>query len=294
MLVILLSIICLLAAGVHTTYAAITVTDGLGRTVRIEQPAQRIIAVAPGLVENAYAAGIGDKLVGVGAYSNYPQAAQKLPRVGSAKNINMEAIVALSPDLVALWASGQGASAVTVKRLRKLGISVYVARPRKLTDIAGTIVDLGKLGGRGAYARKVAKHFRQNLASLRKRFADRETVSVFYQVWDEPLLTLSGDQFVGAVIRLCGGRNIFADVSAVAPRVSLEAVLARDPEAIVASGMGDVGHWLDEWKNWPGLQAAQQGHLFYIPPDIIQRPTVRILQGAKRLCRKLQQVRSDN
>lgn len=282
-----------LVAVTNTAAAAITVTDGLGRTVRLQQPAQRIIAIAPSLVENAYAAGIGERLVGVGAYSNYPPAARKLPRVGSARNLNMEAIVALSPDLVVLWAAGQGDSPATVNQLQSLGVAVYVASPHQLSDIARVIADLGVLGGRPEHARKVAATFRERLASLRARYADRETVSVFYQVWDEPLLTLSGDQFVGAVIRLCGGRNVFAGVHAVAPRISLEAVLARDPEAIVASGMGNVEQWLEDWRQWPGLQAVKKDNLYTIPPDLIQRPTLRILEGAERLCRKLQEARLD-
>lgn len=286
---------CVLVVFGNTAAAAITVTDGWGRTVRLAEPAQRIIAVAPSLVENAYAAGIGDKLVGAGAYSNYPPQARKLPRVGSAKNINMEAIIALSPDLVVVWSSGQGASRTTLNRLHRLRIPVYVASPDKLTDIANVIVDLGTLGGRPAHARRVAARFRARLAALRARYADRETVSVFYQVWNKPLLTLSGDQFVGAVIRLCGGRNVFAGLDAVAPRVSLEAVLARNPEAIVASGSrAGPPKWLNDWKQWPGLQAVKQDNLYAIPSDLIQRPTLRILEGAQRLCHKLQEARADD
>ena len=119
-------------------------------------------------------------------------------------------------------------------------------------------------------------------------------MSVFYQVWDDPLQTLAGEQFVGHVIRLCGGRNIFADAVSLAPKVGIESVLERDPQAIVASGMGDERpDWLDDWRDWPGLQAVENDHLFFVAPDIIQRATMRVLDGATTLCRQLESVRRD-
>lgn len=272
--------------------AAVTVTDSRGREVRLEQPAERIVALAPHLVENLYTAGVGDQLVGTVAHSDYPAAAKKLPRVGGYTNVNMEAVVALSPDLVVAWASGEGASQASLERMRSLDVPVYVAKPRELDGIARTIVDLGTLGGRPDHAREVAADFRKQLASIRERYADREPVTIFYQVWDEPLQTLSGNHFVGNVIRLCGGRNVFSDTSTLAPKISLEAVLARDPQAIVASGMGaERPDWLSNWQQWPSLQAVANDDLFFVPPDIIQRPTVRILKGARRLCSQLQSVR---
>src|SRR5699024_9847738 len=159
--------------------------------------------------------------------------------------------------------------------------------------IARAIEGYGKLGGRPEYARQVAARFLTGLASLRGRYAEREPVTVFYQVWHDPLITLSGKAFVGSVIRLCGGRNIFADLAAVAPKISRETVLVRDPQAIVASGARTSRpQWRDAWQDRPGLQAVEQGHLFFVPSDLIQRPTVRILDGVRGLCRQLQQVRS--
>lgn len=271
----------------------VVVTDFLDREIRLPAPAERIVALAPHLAENLYSAGLGDRLVGTVAHSDYPEAAQALPRVGGYTNINMEAIVALSPDLVVAWASGQGASQASLQRLRNLDIPVYVARPRQLDGIARTIVDLGKLGGRSEHARAVAADFRERLSSIRTRYADREPVTIFYQVWDEPLQTLSGNHFVGNVIRLCGGRNAFSDTSTLAPKISIEAVLARDPEAIVASGMGaERPDWLSNWRQWPSLRAVANDHLYFVPPDLIQRPTVRILEGARRLCSQLESVRA--
>lgn len=287
-------VVLLLLCHASLAAAAVEVTDFLGRSVHLQQPAERIVALAPHIVENLFTAGVGERLVGAVSNSDYPPAAKKIPRVGRYTNVSMEAIVALAPDLVITWASNPGMSRARLRQFQRLGIPVYVSSPQTLTDIARAIVDYGILAGRADYARRAAAQFRRHLSALRERYADRKPVSVFYQVWNDPLTTLNGSQFVGAVIRLCGGRNIFAQADAVAPQVSLEAVLARDPAAIVAGGRGDKRPpWLAEWRQWPALQAVQAGHLFYIPADLLHRPTVRILQGARRLCRQLQSVRAD-
>lgn len=282
----------LLGAGAAWAAPEVVVEDALGRSVRLNAPAERIVALAPHVVENLYAAGVGDRLVGAVAYSDYPPAAKRLPVVGGATNLNLEAIMALRPDLVVAWAASRGGSNAMRARLDTLGVPVYIDRPRRLTDIARTIIDLGTLGGRRSHAQGVAADFRRRLEALRARYADRAPVTLFYQVWDEPLQTLSDDHFVGQVIRLCGGRNVFADAASLAPRVSLEALLVRDPQVIVASGAGrERPAWLDDWKAWPDLRAVARGHLYYVPADLIQRPTLRILEGAKRLCKALEAAR---
>ena len=274
--------------------AAVEVTDFRGEVVRLDTPAKRIVALAPHLVENLYSAGLGDRIVGAVSYSDYPPAAREIPQVGGYTNISLEAVLAKNPDLVVAWASGQGGDPATLARFEALGIPVYVDRPRQLEDIGRAIRDLGALGNTPEVANAAAARFDRRLASLRQRYASRPPVSVFYQVWDEPLQTLAGEQFVGQVIRLCGGRNIFADAVSLAPRIGIESVLERDPEAIVASGMGDERpDWLDDWRDWPGLQAVENEHLFFVPPDLIQRATVRVLEGASMLCRQLARVRED-
>ena len=270
--------------------AEVAVTDFTGRAVRLSRPAERIVALSPHLVENLYSAGVGDRLVGVIAHSDYPPVARQVPRVGSYGGLSLEAIVARRPDLVVAWAAGGAVE--LIRRLRAFGIPVYLDAPRRLDDIARAIVDLGTLGGRRAHARRVASQFRARVSTLRARYAERAPVGVFYEVWNEPLQTLSNDTIVGRVVRLCGGRNVFADAGVAAPTISVESVLARDPQAIVVSGTTDTRPpWLNDWRRWPELRAVKHNHLFFIPPDLIQRPTRRVLQGAQRLCRQLDRVR---
>jgi len=285
------ALLCALVA-ITPAHAEITVENFLGRSVRLEQPAQRIVALAPHIVENLYAAGVGDRLVGAVSHSDYPPAASALPEVGGPASFSMESLVALDPDLVVVWSSAQGASKSALAQFARLGIPVYIDRPRALEDIPRAIVDFGRLAGRPAHARTVAADFRRRLDALRARYANRAPVSLFYQVWNEPLQTLGGDHFISQVIEACGARNVFADAATLAPRIGIESVLARDPQVIVASGAGaSRPGWLDAWRQWPSLQAVANDDLYVVNPDLIQRPTTRILQGARRLCRAVDAAR---
>lgn len=256
------------------------------------EPAGRIISLAPFLTEIAYAAGAGERLVGAVNYSDYPPAAQQLPRIGGYKKIDLEAALALQPDLVLAWESGNPPAAL--EKLRALDIPVLVAEPRSLEAIAALIERVGVRAGTSDIARAEAAAFRARLERLQRRYAARAPVSVFYQIWYQPLMTINGEHLISAAIRLCGGRNIFAGMRPLSAAVNLEAVLESDPQAIIASGMGEARpEWLDEWRRWPWLQAVEKGHLFFIPPALIQRHSPRILDGAKRMCRQLEQVRRE-
>lgn len=273
-----------------TAHAEVAVRDDTGASVRLPAPARRIVSLAPHATELLFAAGAGGRLVGAVEYSDYPEAATRVPRVGGYSNPDLERIVALKPDLVLVWQSGNAAA--TVNRLQALGLTVYQSQPDRLEDIPASIEKLGRLAGSEAAARRAAADFRQRLATLRKQYSPRPAVAMFYQAWHQPLLTVGGSQIISDVIRLCGGANIFADLAAKAPSVSVEAVLAADPEAIVASGMGrDTPIGLDDWRKWTRMKAVARGNLFPIAADLMQRPTPRLLDGAEQLCRHLETAR---
>ncbi len=268
---------------------ALTVVDDLGREVSLKKPAQRVVALAPHLVEMVFAVGAGDQLVGAVSYSNYPEAAQQIPRVGTYKNFSVEAILRLQPDLVLAWGTGNDSS--NPEQLEKLGIPVYFTEPRKLEDIGADMEKIGQLLG-AEHTNKASQAFAEQLKTLRLSYSDQAPVSVFYQVWNEPLQTLNGEHLVSDVMALCGGRNVFFDASSLAPKISVESVLRLNPQTIVASGMGEHRpEWLDEWRVWPQLQAVKDEQLYFIPPEYIQRHTPRILIGAQMLCEQLQQAR---
>ena len=271
---------------------SVTVVDDIGRTVRLDRPASRIVSLAPHVTENLFAAGIGHRVIGAVNYSDYPAEARRIPAVGGYDNIDIETILALQPDLVVAWKEGNQYQ--QVERLMKLGLTVFVNEPNRLEDVAADIIRFGILGGREDEARAIAREYIDGLSGLRNRYSGLEQVTVFYQVWPNPLITVTDRQIIGNVIRLCGGSNIFAGLDTPTPQVGKEAVLTENPDTIIASGMNEARpDWLDEWKQWSFLNATRYGNLFFINPDIIQRHTARILLGTRELCELLEQAREN-
>lgn len=276
----------------------VVVEDDLGRRVELAEPARRIVSLAPHIAENLFSAGAGGQLVGVVDYSNFPAEAQKIPSVGGYSRFNLEAIVALKPDLIIAWRGGNGMD--KIQQMMALGYTVYVSEPKTLEDIAASLERYGRLTGNEVAARAASRRFNQTLYELRQAYSGREPVSVFYQVWNKPLYTVTDKHLISDVMRLCGGRNVFANIKLVAPsvsvesapQISVESILAVDPQVIIASGMGEARpEWLDEWRQWPSLQAVKNQHLYFIPPELVQRHSVRILSGAKMMCEHLQRAR---
>ncbi|MDH3320483.1 MAG: cobalamin-binding protein [Betaproteobacteria bacterium] len=284
----MLGVLLLAACAAH---AEVRVTDDYGRPVVLASSARRVVSLAPHLTELMYAAGAGEHMVGAVQYSDYPPLARGLPRIGSEAAIDLEALVALRPDLVVAWPNA--GSARVVERIAALGIPVFRSEPRELEDIARTLETLGRLAGTEAVAKAAAHAFRARAADIARRYASRPTVRVFYQVWDRPLITVNGEHVISKVMRLCGGENVMVDLPALAPEIDRERVLRADPEAIVASGAaGERPPWLDGWRAFPGLAAVRGGHLYAVRPELLQRHTPRLLDGAEELCRILETVRA--
>lgn len=293
--VLTLTFIAAIFSSAHVRADALTVTDDSGATVTLASPAQRIVSLAPHVTELLFAAGGGARVVGAVSYSDYPPPAKIIPRVGDNKSLDLERIVAMKPDLIVVWRHGNAMR--QIDRLRELHVPLFFSEPHKLDDIPVTIDKLGVLLGTSAEANKASEAFRHDIAGLRTRYSNRAPVSVFYQVWDDPLMTLNGSQIVSQVIELCGGRNVFADLKPLVPTISTEAVLAANPEAIVTSTPGATNSdhalpSLDAWRKWPSLNAVAHGNLFGIDGDLINRPTPRLALGADTLCEDLEVART--
>lgn len=266
------------------------VVDDLGRPVTLAAPAQRIIALSPHIAENLFAIGAGDRLVGAVSYSDYPEAAKAVPRVGTYDRLDMEIVLSLKPDLVISWVSS--GTRPLAQRLEELGLTVFYSESRTFEDVAHTFERLGVLTGQDGLAARRAARIRRQVAELRQHYAGAAPVRVFYQVWDQPLMTVSEPHLIAEAIALCGGDNVFGGMDNPIPRISIENVLAADPEVIVAGGMGEANRdWLEAWRRWPQLRAVQTDRLVFIPPSLIQRHTERAVEGATRLCDALQQAR---
>ncbi|WP_321961202.1 cobalamin-binding protein [Paraburkholderia sp. J7] len=285
------------ALGPCIANATVTAIDDAGNTVTLAAPAQRVVSLAPHVTELLYAAGGGAKLVGAVAYSDYPPEAQKVPRVGDNRALDLERIAALKPDLIVVWRHGNAQQ--QLDRLRDLHIPLFFSEPHKLDDVAASLTRLGVLLGTESTAQAAASTYRRDIAQLRARYAQRAPVSVFYEVWDQPLMTINGSHMISDVIALCGGRNVFATLDPLVPTVSTEAVLAANPEAIVTASQGATSPdrplpGLERWRAWPALAAVARGNLFAVDGDLLTRPAPRIAQGAAQLCKDLDLARSRN
>lgn len=263
-------------------YPACTLIDDVGKSIHLTSPAQRIISLAPDLTENLFSIGAGSHIKGAIAGSDYPAAAQNIPRIGSFTGIDLERILQLHPDLVVTW-SNTFSRPLTV--LEKLGIPVYTTNPHQLEDIFRTLNHLGCLTGMQAAAKRAAELFAQRLATLSQRYAAQEKVTVFYQIGAYSLITINRSSWINQVITLCGGQNVFANARTVAPEISWEAVITANPQVIISDAT--TTDWKKPWLAWPIMRAVRDHFLFRIHPDLLERASPRLLEGASELCQDL-------
>ena len=281
----------LLSWLVMQSAAAITVKDDTGHVVTLPQAAQRVVSLAPHATELLFAAGGGDHVVGVVSHSDFPAAAKRIPVVGDSRQIDIERLLALKPDLLVVWL--HGSSARQLDQLQQLGIPLFYSEPHKLDDIPESVVRLGQLLGTDTSAAKRAAELRQTLSALKSRYKGRPIVRVFYQVWNKPLYTLNGQHIVSDAIRVCGGENIFDRLATTAPIVNIESVLQENPEAIITgSNLKQSETGLAGWENYPALLAVKNKNLFAVDADLLNRAGPRLIEGTAALCDKLELART--
>ncbi len=284
------SILLLAGAAALNASAAITVLDDDGKPVTLQKPALRVVAMSPHATELVYAAGGADRIIAAVDYSDYPEAAKRLPRVGSNRQIDMERVAALKPDLIVVWM--HGSSERQIEQIRALGIPIFHSEPKKLADIPDSLDRIGTLMGTEKVAEAAAADLRRQLAALAARYAGRPKVRMFYQVWDKPLYTLNGGHIVSDAVRLCGGENIYAAMKVTAPVVSFESVLGEDPEAIISTGersKEDGG--VSVWRPYGTMTAVRRDNLFQLDGNLLNRAGPRMVAGAAALCEKLELAR---
>jgi iron complex transport system substrate-binding protein len=284
-------LVFLLALCAPLAQAAVSVVDDSGKQVVLARPAQRVISMAPHVTELLFAAGGGARIIGAMNYSDYPLEARKIPLIGSNSQIDLERVIAMKPDLLIVWQSGN--TARQIAQLQSLGIPVFHSEPRSFETVETSLLRFGRLLGTDKTAAAAAAQFRAKVNSLRARYAGRPPVTVFYQAWDDPLFTLNGEQIASDAIRLCGGRNIFAELKTIAPQVGIEAVLQADPEAIVGGKRytpQDRG--LSIWQPYRDMTAVRRNNLFTLDEEMITRPGPRVVDGAATLCVRLEEARA--
>jgi len=259
--------------------------------VRAQTPVSspRVITLAPHLAELVYAAGAGDTLVGTVEYSDFPDAALRLPRVGDAFRLDRERILSLQPDLLLAWQGGTPAA--VIEQLRGDGYQVVLIGGPSLASVADALEQIGRLTGHSDTAARSASTYRQALAALSERYAARAVRRTFFQVSERPLYTVTAAQIISQAITLCGGENVFADLPGLAAQVSAESVVAANPQVMMATAGGD-GDPLARWERFEDLAAVRDGHLYLVNGDLVSRPGPRLLTGVAQICEYLEMSRT--
>ncbi|SIS79180.1 cobalamin-binding protein [Neptunomonas antarctica] len=270
---------------------ALSVVDDTGQEVILDHSAQRIVTLAPHLTELLFSLQAGERIIATVEHSDYPEAARLIPRIGGAEEISAEVILTLEPDLVLAWDKGSPAEVIAL--LRSLGVVVYRASSQSLEGVSKTLADLAVLTGQSELAVPLIADFKSEIMHTKVRYQHNKTVNVFYQLWNDPLMTANKQQMINEMITLCGGVNLFAEQLEVVPQTSVESILLLNPDVIVAPQQGTPVDWRQRWQAWPEITAVSQQHLYTLDADLISRPTLRSVQGLKQLCILLDKVRSE-
>lgn len=271
-------------------HADILLQQADGSELVLEQAAQRLVTLSPNLAELVYAAGAGDRVLATVEYSEYPEAAADLPRIGDAFRLDIEGIVALQPDLVIAWDSGNPKPAM--QQLRSLGIAVWAVEIRQAEQIGDTLLEIGRATANETTAGQAADEFKSRLERLSARYDSVSTLDYFYQVDARPLFTINGDHLISKGLALCGGRNVFAGEPGLAFQVGHEAVIVADPDALFAPVLPGDADPLATWREWPGMKAVKKGALFTLNADKISRATPRWLDSIESACKQLHGLRT--
>lgn len=272
-------------------WAQVCVDTKDGQQLCLAETAKRIATLSPGATELMFAAGAGDKVVAGVSYSDYPAAALKLPLVGNHTKIDVEALLALQPDLVITWVTGNPPAQMEL--LHALGLPMFAIEPRSFAEVSSTIEQLSILAGTQEQGFAEAERFRAGIGQISEQYRDAKPISVFYQVWETPLMTINNEHLIGKVLQLCGGTNVFADMPRLVPRISTEVVLEADPQVIITASVdGMADKQLDHWKRHAQLNAVMHNNLFFVPASPISRPTPRLLEASRDICQKLDIARA--
>jgi iron complex transport system substrate-binding protein len=258
--------------------------DQIGRRVDVVETLTRVVSLAPSLTETSYDVGGGEKLVGVTRFATYPEAAAKLPKVGTYVALDIEKIVSLQPQLC--LAIRDGNPKASVERLESLGIPVYVFDPKSLEDIVDTVVRLGEIYRTEAQAASLVAEYRQRLSRVARKLDEtKERPRVFFQIDAQPIISAGFDTFLDQLLVRAGSVNLAADRAGY-PRYSWEELLGLMPDVVLLASMG--GGYSDQelrsrWESWPQIPAVKNQRLYVVDADLFDRPSPRLIDALEHL-----------
>jgi iron complex transport system substrate-binding protein len=285
------------AAAAAPRAPARAVTDDLGRSVGVPAPPLRIVSLTPGGTEMLFSAGAGSQVIATVEYSDAPAAARGVPRIGDGVAVDLERLVALHPDVVIAWPTG--GNPAQRDKVGALGIPVYDQDVLRLADLPASLRRLGRLAGTSAAADPAADALAGRLASLQRSYGARAGAppppSVLLQVWNRPIYTVGGRHLMSDALGLCGARNVFDDLPEAGPVLDVEAVIARDPDIIVAAApRGEGVAWLSDWKRFKNLKAVRNGRLVAFEDQAFSRQGPSVIDATEELCRAIARVSRGN
>lgn len=261
---------------------ALTVVDDAGDTVRLAQPAQRVVSLSPATTELLFAIGAGGRLVGRTRWCDYPPAARDVPSVGDGLPPNIEAVLATHPDLVLLYRSPQNAEALA--QLRAAGVATLQLTLDHLADVSRLARLLGPLLGQAAAGDSLAAGFDSARAAAAARAAtvpDSARPRLLILAWDQPPIAIGAGSFQSEIVELAGGRNLFADLAAPSAPVSIEAIAARNPDLVLVTDSGTPGYVTR--PEWAVVPAIREHHFVRLVDPAFGRPSPRALAVAESL-----------
>jgi iron complex transport system substrate-binding protein len=270
--------------------AAVTVSDDAGYRVTLPAIPARIISLAPGATEMLFAAGAGQHVIATVQYSDEPAAAKQVPRIGDVVAIDMEKFVALRPEVAIVWPGG--GNPAQIEEIARMGIPLYRQQVNALADLPGSLRRMGVLAGTSAIAEQAARNLEARLAALSHTYDSGRHPSVLLQVWNHPVYTVGGTHLMSDVLKLCGARNVFGDLHDLGPAVDIEAVVARNPDIIVAAAPPGAGsEWLADWRRFTTLRAVRSGNLITFEDQRLTRLGPSVIDATEVLCKVLAAAR---
>jgi iron complex transport system substrate-binding protein len=267
----------------------VSATDDTGRAVALAHHPARIVSLAPGATEMLFAAGAGGLVVATVEYSDEPAAARRVPRIGDVVAIDMEQLVALHADLAVVWPGG--GNPAQIEEIGRMGIPLYRQQVNTLADLPGSLRRLGVLAGTSAIAEPAARALEGRLARLRHSYGSGNHPTVLLQIWNHPIYTVGSTQLMSDALRVCGARNLFGELRDLAPAIDVEAVIARNPDVIVAAAPpGTAAAWLSDWKRFTTLRAVRAGNLIPFEDQRLTRLGPSVLDATEELCQALARI----
>ncbi|MGH8298904.1 MAG: cobalamin-binding protein [Steroidobacteraceae bacterium] len=253
----------------------------------VNYPPRRIVSLAPAATEMLFAAGAGGQVVATDDASDEPPPARTLPKLGDLANVDMERLIAMRPDVVVVWPDGTSPAQIAL--LHRLGLPVYREDPMTLEGITASIQRLGQLAGTAATADRVAGALRARLATLMSRYGRaRNPPTALLEIWERPLYTVGGREVMSDALRVCGVRNVFGELRGAAPAISVEAVIGRNPDIIIAAAPpGKGAAWLASWRRFPMLRAVRTGRLIDFEDQRLSGLGPGAIDATAALCRKI-------